>query len=236
MISERLSRILEGEKVEKAWGNSKKVDFETLVGRRIKRIFSFGKELFVDMGVFLRVHFLMYGSYSVDRLTKDEGKVRLCLDTGKRRVYFYNCSVRILEQSEVEREEALDVLSDKWSPDRIMKRLRDGDELVCDLLLNQEIFPGVGNIIKVEALFRAGVHPLSRVERLPEEKLWQLLHEVRRFSMLFYRCRKAGRRIKPHLLAYNRSTCPRCGGRIVRERTGKRQRLSHFCVNCQRLF
>ena len=31
--------------------------------------------------------------------------------------------------------------------------------MVCDALLDQTVFAGVGNIIKNEVLFRTGVHP-----------------------------------------------------------------------------
>ena len=38
----------------------------------------------------------------------------------------------------------------------------------CDVLIDQHIFAGVGNIIKNEALFRAAVRPLSVVSKIPE--------------------------------------------------------------------
>ncbi|NOZ59292.1 MAG: hypothetical protein GXO66_06940, partial [Euryarchaeota archaeon] len=79
-------------------------------------------------------------------------------------------------------------------------------------------------------------HPMSRVEHLPEEALLRLLEEVRSFAMLFYRCRRARRRVAPHFLVYNRRLCLRCGGGIRRERQGVRGRVSHFCPNCQRRF
>ena len=33
---------------------------------------------------------------------------------------------------------------------------RNADRLICDVILDQEVLPGVGNIIKNEALFDAG--------------------------------------------------------------------------------
>ena len=33
---------------------------------------------------------------------------------------------------------------------------RNNERLICDVILDQEILPGVGNIIKNEALFDAG--------------------------------------------------------------------------------
>jgi hypothetical protein len=45
------------------------------------------------------------------------------------------------------------------------------DALVCDALLDQNVFAGVGNIIKNEVLFRIRVHPLSKLGALPAHKL-----------------------------------------------------------------
>lgn len=233
VIAERLS-ILEGERVKRAWGNSRKLDFSLLQGRRINRVFSFGKELFLDLGVFLRVHFLMYGGFSLGRLTRSRDRVRLCLEASKS-AYFYSCSVRLLD-SPPAREWELDILSPEWRPERVLRRIEGREELIGDLLLNQEVFPGAGNIIRLEALFRAGVHPMSRVERIPPATLRILLLQVRRVAHLFYRCRKAGSSLRPRLLIYNRSRCVRCGGKISRQRLGERRRISHFCANCQRIF
>ena len=41
------------------------------------------------------------------------------------------------------------------------------DTLVCDALLDQDLFAGVGNIIKNEVLFRTRVHPESTIGDLP---------------------------------------------------------------------
>lgn len=38
---------------------------------------------------------------------------------------------------------------------------------ICRFLLNQSIFPGVGNIVKNEALYKANIHPNSTVMSIP---------------------------------------------------------------------
>ena len=40
---------------------------------------------------------------------------------------------------------------------------RNSERLICDVILDQLILPGVGNIIKNEALFDAGINPLTKV-------------------------------------------------------------------------
>ncbi|HRO68823.1 MAG TPA: hypothetical protein PK951_00545 [Chitinophagaceae bacterium] len=42
--------------------------------------------------------------------------------------------------------------------------------MVCDALLDQEIFSGVGNIIKNEVLYRIRVHPESLIGDIPLKK------------------------------------------------------------------
>ena len=52
--------------------------------------------------------------------------------------------------------------------------------------MNQEIFSGVGNIIRNEALYRAGIHPLSVTGKIPAAKITKLIKEVVNYARLFY--------------------------------------------------
>lgn len=109
-------------------------------------------------------------------------------------------------------------------------------ELICDLLLDQKIFAGVGNIIKNEALFSAKLHPLSIVGHIPEEKLVDLISSVRDFSERFYNVRKRDDKLTTLLQIYRKKQCPVCTERVMMKRTGKRQRVSFFCPECQILY
>lgn len=40
---------------------------------------------------------------------------------------------------------------------------RRGGRMLCDVLLDQAVMPGVGNIIKNEALFDSGLQPAVKV-------------------------------------------------------------------------
>ncbi len=81
--------------------------------------------------------------------------------------------------------------------------------LVCDALLDQNVFAGVGNIIKNEVLFRIRLHPLSKVGALPPKKLRQLVDEARRYSFDFLEWKRAFV-LRKHWLAHTKRTCPRC--------------------------
>lgn len=69
--------------------------------------------------------------------------------------------------------------------------------LTCDVLLDQKVFAGIGNIIKNETLFMAKLHPLSRVENILEEKLKEVISNERAFSARFYDVRKRDDKLIP---------------------------------------
>ena len=62
VITEELSQLT-GEYVAEVSGNSK-MPKEQLTGQKVLRVFSWGKNLFLQVPEFsLKVHFLMFGSY-----------------------------------------------------------------------------------------------------------------------------------------------------------------------------
>jgi endonuclease-8 len=130
-----------------------------------------------------------------------------------------------------------DVMSDDWDAAKARKKLKAApDELVCDALLDQDIFAGVGNIIKNEVLFRIRVHPESRVGALPPRKLTELIKEARNYSFDFLKWKKAFE-LRKHWLAHAKKECPR--DHIPLEKVkhlGKRKRRAFFCTKCQKLY
>lgn len=55
------------------------------------------------------------------------------------------------------------------------RNIRSDTMSVCKFLLNQKYFSGVGNYLKSEILFRAGIHPKRTVKSLTESELTKLL-------------------------------------------------------------
>jgi endonuclease-8 len=104
--------------------------------------------------------------------------------------------------------------------------------LVCDALLDQSVFSGVGNIIKNEVLFRIRVHPLSTLGAIPLAKRRELVKEARVYSFQFLEWKKAFV-LKQHWLAHTRSTCPRCHIPFHKGKRGLTQRRSFYCERCQ---
>ncbi len=198
---------------------------------------SWGKHFLIQLPTLaLRIHFLLFGSY---RINEDrEAAPRLSLEFGGGEVLnFYACSIRTLDADlDAQYDWSVDVMSDHWDAKAARARLRAmPDALVCDALLAQDVFSGVGNIIKNEVLFRIRVHPLSTVGALPAAKLRDLVEQARQYSFEFLAWKKAYV-LKQHWLAHTKRICPRCDIPFHKAHLGKTNRRSFFCTRCQRLY
>lgn len=127
-------------------------------------------------------------------------------------------------------------MSDQWNAAAARKKLRARpDMLVCDALLDQTIFSGVGNIIKNEVLFRIRIHPLSTIGGLPAPKLRALVEQAREYAFDFLKWKRAFV-LKQHWLAHTKRICPRCNIPFSKEQLGKTKRRSFYCERCQRKY
>jgi endonuclease-8 len=98
--------------------------------------------------------------------------------------------------------------------------------------MDQDLFSGVGNIIKNEVLFRIKVHPEAQVGALPWQKRKQLIKEAAAYSWDFYKWKKVFQ-LSKHWLVYKKKECPRCNIPVSVRDTGKTRRKSYYCNNCQ---
>jgi len=236
VILKELAADFAGKTIVCAEGNSK-IDKERLVGHKIKSLRTWGKHFLIELpGFAVRIHFLMFGSYAID--ARKDAVPRLSLQfAGKRELNFYACSVKLVEG---ELDDAYDwsgdVMSDEWDPAAARKKLRSQPEtLVCDALLDQDIFAGVGNIIKNEVLFRIRVHPLSTLGNLPAPKLRALVEQAREYSFEFLTWKKAYV-LREHWLAHNKRMCTRCKIPYSKAYLGKTNRRTFFCARCQKKY
>lgn len=233
ILKEEVQRFA-GKVVITANGNSK-IDKTGLTGSSIKNFRSWGKHFLICFeGFIVRVHFLMWGSYLVNERKNRPVRLSLTFDDGE--INFYSCSVRIIEgDADDIYDFTSDVMSETWDPKKAAKKVRaSGDGLVCDVLLDQDIFAGVGNIIKNEVLYRIRLHPESVAGKVPAAKIREMVKEARVYSFQFYEWKKKYE-LKKHWLAHTKKICLRCNLPFTRMHTGKRDRRSFFCTNCQKL-
>ncbi|KAJ8416560.1 hypothetical protein AAFF_G00358480 [Aldrovandia affinis] len=201
-----------------------------------------GKELFLYFGErALRIHFGMNGSMRINPCDQEHGKgkppaleVQLTNDT----ICFFDSTVEIrLSENcahKVRSMESLDVCSSKFSFSRAEEMVKkEGSRMLCEALLDQSVLPGVGNIIKNEALFDSGLNPAVKVNQLTDVQIRHLVKMTRDFTLLFYKCRKSGSPLYKHYKVYKRPNCGQCDGKITVCRLGDDGRMTYFCQPCQ---
>jgi endonuclease-8 len=233
VILRELAQSFAGLRVLDAQGNSK-IDKTRVIGQRILALRTWGKHFLIEFqGFSIRIHLLMFGSYSIDERKDKPERLSLRFARG-RELNFYNCAVRYIEGPlDEEYDWTGDVLSPTWDAAAARRKLRSMPEtLVCDALLDQNVFAGVGNIIKNEVLFRIRVHPLSTVGALPARKLSELVLQARQYSFEFLEWKKAFV-LRKHWLVHTKRICPRCDIPLTKRHLGVTDRRSFFCERCQ---
>ena len=224
-----------GKKIISVSGNSK-IEQGRLVDQKVLAFKSWGKHFLICFnGFFVRVHFLMFGTYRINE--KKDQPTRLHIGFKKGEINLYSCSIKILDGDVNDYYDfSADVMNDDWDPKRAKEKLKDvPDKLICDALLEQDIFSGVGNIIKNEVLYRVRVHPESILKKIPLLKIKKLVEEARNYSFEFLEW-KRNYELKKHWLAHTKKLCLRCNLPIIKKYTGVKKRRSFYCTKCQRLY
>lgn len=237
VILREATAMFAGRKVLRVSGNSTQ-DIGRMLNRKVLAVRSWGKHFLLQFNGFsLRIHFMLFGSYRINEGKPAPPRLSLGFSQGEA-LNFYACSVRFLEgELDDHYDWSADVMNDAWNPAAARRKLRaQPDTLVADALLDQDVFAGVGNIIKNEVLHRIRVHPESRAGGLPARKLSELVAQARDYSFDFYHWKKAFV-LRKHYQVHTRTTCPRDGTRLsYRKHLGNAQRRAFWCETCQRLY
>ncbi|HEX6334798.1 MAG TPA: endonuclease, partial [Flavisolibacter sp.] len=172
------------------------------------------------------------GTYRINETKEAAPRLHMKFTNGE--INLYSCAVRFIEEPLDEVYDwSADVMSDAWDPKAARKKIRAMPEtMVTDILLDQNIFSGVGNIIKNEVLFRIRVHPATHAGALPPRKLTELIREARNYSFDFLEWKKEYT-LRKHWLAHTKKTCSRDGAKIIKEYLGNTNRRTFFCPECQ---
>jgi endonuclease-8 len=234
VILKEACRPFKGQTILAVDGNTK-IGKERLLNKKVIAFRSWGKHFLICFDDFtVRIHFLLFGSYRINE--RKEAPARLSLKFQSGELNFYACSVRFIEEKLNDVYDwTADVMSRRWNETSALNKIKISDRPVCDILLDQNIFAGVGNIIKNEVLFRIKVHPLSLAKNLPRKKLKELVTEARVYSFDFLKWKKKFV-LRKHWLAHTKKTCPRCNIRFIKEYLGKTNRRTFYCSNCQVLY
>ncbi len=234
ILKEELAEFV-GNRIKGVGGNTLKIEKQRLKNKVIRGIHTWGKHLIFEFDkFFVRIHFLMYGSYRINE-RKPGKKARLCFKTKSGELNFYNCSVILVDEPLNESYDwKADLMGDEWDEELAIKRVKQNpEEQVCDVLLDQDIFAGLGNIMKCETLYNVRIHPETKVKALSEKEIKELVSESRAYAFEFYGWKRIFE-LRKHWKIYKQKVCSSCGGKVTLKKTGKKNRRSFICESCQK--
>ena len=234
VIAKEALRQFKGKKILKVNGYGN-LDKSLLINKTVRDITTWGKHLIITLGkkLAIRIHFMLFGSYLInDHSKKANAKLGLIFKDGE--INFYVSQIVLIQQDLDEVYDwSADVMNKTWSVAKAREKINGKpDRLLCDVLMDQHIFSGVGNIIKNELMFRARLHPENKIANIPKTKITYLIKDAARFSKDFYKWKKAGTLLK-HCGIYKQEYCTNCGGEVTVRDGGKSKRRNYYCEQCQ---
>jgi endonuclease-8 len=178
----------------------------------------------------------MFGSYRINEVRPGRTP-RLALKFRNGIVYFYSCSIRFFaDEYRDALDPRIDLMSSEWDERHVVDLMAPKrNSPLCDLLLDQTVFAGSGNIIKNEVLFNIRRHPLTRLSRLARQDWLRLAQAVHSYCWNFYEWKKKFE-LRKHWQVYRQRLCPLCERKLIREPMGKNARLTFYCSRHQPLY
>jgi endonuclease-8 len=235
-------------------------DDRPIAGRSIESIEPRGKHLlfFFSGDLILHTHMRMNGVWQVYRpgegWRRPARDMRIVIETQRAIAVGFTIPVaEFLTRSQLARHDDLqslgpDLLSGSFNREEAMRRAREHNaEAIADVLLNQRVVAGIGNVFKSEILFVAGVNPFAPVSRLDDETLGRILDVASRLLRVNVRTPQRGfptprgrsttNSLNPSkaLWVYERSgrACRTCGAPVQFRKTGVDGRATYWCPRCQ---
>ena len=259
-----LNRALAGHEVvrfESVLPKLTRIDEDSpITGRTVESVTAAGKHVLMRFSgdLVLRTHMRMNGSWHIyrpgERWRRPRRDMRIVVATRAFEAVAFTVPVaefltdRDLQQQEDLRQLGPDLLGDTFDEDDAVKRIRGrGDEEIADVLLNQRVVAGAGNVYKSEVLFLCRVDPFAKVSTMSDERLRGILQTARKLlqanvgalgggitTYIGYR-RGSGRDESERRYVYGRAgkPCRRCGAAIRMRAQGAHARLTYWCPKCQ---
>ncbi|HKB10371.1 MAG TPA: DNA-formamidopyrimidine glycosylase family protein [Vicinamibacterales bacterium] len=231
-----------------------------IVGRTIESVSARGKHLLIAFSgdLILRTHMRMSGSWHLygagARWQRPARDMRVLVATCEVEAVGFNVPVaELLTARDLSRHAQLsalgpDLLDPAFDAAEAARRIRArGREPVGDVLLNQRVLAGIGNVFKSEILFLGGIEPFTPVAALSDpdiERLVAIAREqlaanvlTRSQSLNPSIGRRTTRSLDPNIKfwVYGRGgeRCRRCGSLIEARKSGLDARLTYWCPRCQ---
>jgi len=228
-------------------------------GREITSVEARGKHILIALAqdLVLRTHLRMHGSWHLarpgERWRRPRTHMRIVITTADwLAIGFQIPEAEWLTAGSLARHTRLqtlgpDPLSASFDAQEAIARMAsDPEATIADVLLNQRVLAGVGNVFKSEVLFECRVHPFDRVRDLDPATITALVaasaRGLRR-NVNETPDRPSDRRTMTNRLnreetlwVYRRAgkPCHRCGAAIQMRKSGLDARSTYWCPSCQR--
>lgn len=234
-LKNKLQRY-KGKTVSEASGYGE-MDKSQINNIKLLDIETYGKNLlFVFKDFFVGVHLGLFGSMLVNKRKKVNASFALHFASDE--INFYVAKTKLYEGKPMDHFNfKTDILKPEFDEDFVLNELqtKHAEEMIGDVLMDQHLFAGVGNIIRIEALYHAKIHPESMVKAIPEKKLVFLLKMIVDYAEEFLNLLKTDG-VKEAALIYGKKICPKDKTELIIEEMGKVKRKTYVCKKCQKLF
>jgi endonuclease VIII len=201
-----------------------------LAGTGVRAVETRGKHLLVhgEDGRSLHVHLGMNGRV---RLTESgTGRGRHVLRTAAGDVVIAGTS-RVEVVRGVRLRLGPDLLGPSFDAAAYLARARRVDRPVAELLLDQRVLAGVGNIVRAEVLWELRQDPFAPATNLSDRRLLELAAVARR---MLREGVEAGGRLPQRVYRQTGRPCPRCAAPVASTLQGAEvPRRIYFCPRCQ---
>lgn len=217
-----------------------------MVGHTVQKVEANGKHLLIrfDSGHVLHTHLRMTGSWHVysagERWQRPASQARVTLTCGGRVAVCFNAPVvELLPPGAESNHPSLsglgpDVLAENLDAAEVRRRARHWppDTPLGELLLDQRVVAGIGNIWRCEALFLEGRSPWAPVSSLKDDELEALVATASRIMKESVAGPFTGRADR---WVYRRTgrPCHKCGTAITSRPQGEQARTAYWCPTCQ---
>ena len=259
--ADRIAEAVVGKRLSSAWfafPDLKRFE-QSLPGALVESITPHGKALLTrfDNGWTLYSHNQLYGVWRVAKAGErpdTSRSLRVALETARKAILLYSASdVAMWRSDELHRHPFLsrlgpDVLDPALDETTVEARLRDprfSGRALGSLLLDQGFLAGMGNYLRSEVLFAAGLLPQRRPRGLDEDERRVLARELLAIPRHSYATRgiERARGMREDYLAdtpdgfrfrvFDREgePCESCGTPLLRRQEGSRR--LYLCPRCQ---
>ena len=216
-------------------------------GRVVERVESHGKHLEIewDNGMILHTHMRMSGSWhlyrSGEKWRKPYAQMRAAIETDEWvAVCFSAPLVETYRRPDHRRHPGMGRLGpDLCQPDtdlgavvNLLLSYVDADAKVAEVMLDQRVMCGVGNVYRCEVLWATGMSPFAPVGSISERDAIRLVNTAtsQLRNNLHHTQRITANDVKGGLAVYGRNgqRCPRCISTVEKRRIGMHNRILYW--------